>query len=213
MTPFLCAAFVLSLAMPGAARAETTQIVEQETLIEQADTADLTDEISGTQSPPPSSPSSPDQNCPPSNLLEAGRASWYGPGFHKKRTANGERFNMNALTAAHRTLPLGMSVRVRNPATGQTVQVRITDRGPYKDGVILDLSRAAARTIGLDRQGVMAVEVLSLDEDDAGLERVGRSQLAPRWVCHALGGVGRGHHGDRCGAWALSGAASLGRLK
>jgi rare lipoprotein A len=78
---------------------------------------------------------------------------------------------MNALTAAHRTLPLGMHVRVRNPATGQTVQVRINDRGPYKNGAILDLSRAAARTIGLDRQGVMPVEVLSLDEDHAGLER------------------------------------------
>lgn len=81
--------------------------------------------------------------------FQQGIASWYGPGFHNRLTANGERYNMNALTAAHRTLPFGTMVLVKNTATGKTVTVRINDRGPYIKGRIIDLSRAAAKELGI----------------------------------------------------------------
>lgn len=81
--------------------------------------------------------------------FQQGIASWYGPGFHNRLTANGERYNMNALTAAHRTLPFGTMVLVKNTATGKTVTVRINDRGPYIKGRIIDLSRAAAQELGI----------------------------------------------------------------
>ena len=82
-------------------------------------------------------------------LAQDGIASWYGPVFHGRRPANGERVNPYALTAAHRTLPLGARVRVTNRATGRTVVVRINDRGPYIGGRVIDLSRAAANAIGM----------------------------------------------------------------
>ena len=85
----------------------------------------------------------------PKGRAISGIASWYGPGFHGRRTASGERFNTNALTAAHRTLPFGAKVRVVNQRTGRSVVVRINDRGPYAHGRVIDLSRAAAQTIGL----------------------------------------------------------------
>lgn len=86
-----------------------------------------------------------------------GMASWYGPGFHGRRTANGERFNQNALTAAHRSLPFGTKVRVTNTRTGRSVVVRITDRGPFTGGRVIDLSAAAARIVGVMQSGVAPV--------------------------------------------------------
>ena len=80
---------------------------------------------------------------------QRGAASWYGPGFHGRKTASGERFNPHAMTAAHRTLPFGTKVRVVNERTGRSVVVRINDRGPYAHGRVIDLSRAAAQMIGL----------------------------------------------------------------
>ena len=85
----------------------------------------------------------------PTETAVSGLASWYGPGFHGRRTASGESFNSNALTGAHRTLPFGTQVRVVNERTGRSVVVRINDRGPYAHGRIIDLSQAAAQTIGL----------------------------------------------------------------
>ena len=81
--------------------------------------------------------------------LQSGKASWYGPGFHGRRTANGERFNTNAYTAAHKTLPFGTKVKVTHAKTGKSVVVRINDRGPYAHGRVIDLSRASARAIGI----------------------------------------------------------------
>ncbi|WP_133768354.1 septal ring lytic transglycosylase RlpA family protein [Enterovirga rhinocerotis] len=78
----------------------------------------------------------------------AGIATWYGPGFHGRKTASGERFNTRALTAAHRTLPFGSRVRVE-AANGRSVVVRINDRGPFTRGRVIDLSRAAADAIGM----------------------------------------------------------------
>jgi rare lipoprotein A len=80
---------------------------------------------------------------------QAGMASWYGPGFHGRRTANGERFDTHALTAAHRTLPFGTQVRVTNQTNGRSVVVRINDRGPYAGGRVIDLSNASAQAIGI----------------------------------------------------------------
>jgi rare lipoprotein A len=78
-----------------------------------------------------------------------GIASWYGLGFHGRRTASGERFDMHALTAAHPSLPFGTRLLVENPANGRSVVVRVNDRGPHVRGRIIDLSHAAARAIGL----------------------------------------------------------------
>lgn len=92
-----------------------------------------------------------------------GTASWYGPGFQGRQTANGERFDMHALTAAHRRLPFGTRVRVRALSTGRSVVVRINDRGPYAKGRLIDLSKAAAGRIGLLKAGHGRVELTVLD--------------------------------------------------
>ena len=88
-----------------------------------------------------------------------GSASWYGPGFHGRRTANGESFNQYALTAAHRTLPFGTRVLVTNLYTGRQVVVRINDRGPFSGNRIIDLSAGAANQIGLTSAGVGTVQL------------------------------------------------------
>ncbi|MGK7941677.1 MAG: septal ring lytic transglycosylase RlpA family protein [Crocosphaera sp.] len=88
-----------------------------------------------------------------------GMASWYGPGFHGRLTANGERYNQNGLTAAHKTLPFGTQVRVTNLKNGRSVIVRINDRGPYIHGRVIDLSKGAANVIGLISSGVAPVQL------------------------------------------------------
>ena len=85
--------------------------------------------------------------------IRSGGASWYGPGFHGKTTASGERFNTHALTAAHRSLPFGTRVRVTNERTGRSVVVRINDRGPFAGGRVIDLSKAAAQAVGISGVG------------------------------------------------------------
>jgi rare lipoprotein A len=92
--------------------------------------------------------------------LQKGVASWYGPGFHGKKTANGERFNTNDLTAAHKTLPFGSEVRVTNERTGKSVVVRINDRGPYAHGRVIDLSKAAAQAVGIEGVGQVTLAAL-----------------------------------------------------
>jgi rare lipoprotein A len=91
--------------------------------------------------------------------VQKGFASWYGPGFHGRRTANGERYDMNDLTAAHPSLPFGTRVAVRNPRTGQSVTVRINDRGPFSKNRVIDLSYAAAREAGVWGPGTAFVEL------------------------------------------------------
>lgn len=90
---------------------------------------------------------------------ETGLASWYGPGFHGGKTANGEKFDKHSMTAAHKTLPLPSIVKVTMVETGKTIYVRINDRGPFSKGRIIDLSYAAAKEIGLMRKGVAKVRV------------------------------------------------------
>ncbi|TFU06323.1 septal ring lytic transglycosylase RlpA family protein [Polymorphobacter arshaanensis] len=88
-----------------------------------------------------------------------GIASWYGPGFHGLDTANGERYEMDALTAAHKTLPMPSYVEVTNLNNGRVLTVRINDRGPFVDGRIIDLSRRAAQLLGIDKAGTAKVRV------------------------------------------------------
>lgn len=111
-----------------------------------------------------------DDNSGVSDFHQIGRASWYGRGFHGRRTANGERFDMHALTAAHRTLPLGSYVRVTNPATSRSVVVRINDRGPYARGRIIDLSMAAAAALDMRHAGTARVQIEGLTRQEARAE-------------------------------------------
>jgi rare lipoprotein A (peptidoglycan hydrolase) len=90
---------------------------------------------------------------------QVGVASWYGPGFHGRPTASGERFDQNRLTAAHRSLPLGSRVTVTRLDTGRSIEVEINDRGPYVRGRVLDLSRAAAARLGMVDAGVARVRI------------------------------------------------------
>ncbi|HEY9687578.1 MAG TPA: septal ring lytic transglycosylase RlpA family protein [Coleofasciculaceae cyanobacterium] len=93
--------------------------------------------------------------------MQSGMASWYGPGFHGRRTASGSRFNQFALTAAHRTLPFGTLVRVTNQRTKRSCVVQINDRGPYAHGRIIDLSQGAAKAVGLSGVGRVVLEVVN----------------------------------------------------
>lgn len=92
-----------------------------------------------------------------------GQASWYGPGFHGRRTASGEVYDQMALTAAHPTLPFGTMVRVTNLATGRSVVVRINDRGPFSRERTIDLSRGAARKLGMENAGISWVKIEALE--------------------------------------------------
>ena len=106
-------------------------------------------------------------------LTETGLASWYGAPYHNRRGSNGEVYNMHAMTAAHRILPLGSVVRVTNIKTGHSALVRITDRGPFVDGRILDVSYAAAKSLDIYQPGVAAVK-LEVMQTPASLTTGGR---------------------------------------
>lgn len=95
---------------------------------------------------------------------QQGIASWYGPGFHGRKTANGERFNQYELTAAHPTYEFGTQLCVRSKSTGQAVVVRVNDRGPFAKNRVIDLSKAAAEEIGMLGKGVKTVEIYKLDD-------------------------------------------------
>jgi rare lipoprotein A len=90
---------------------------------------------------------------------EEGVASWYGPPYHNRQGANGKIFDQNAMTAAHRTLPMGSLIVVTNPKTGQSATMRVTDRGPFVQGRLLDLSKASAKATGVYLPGTATVRV------------------------------------------------------
>ena len=100
----------------------------------------------------------------PSNTQNHGTASWYGSDFHGKKTANGERFNMYAMTAAHKTLPLSSYAEVTNLKNHRSVIVRINDRGPYHGKRALDLSYAAAKVLGIRGTGSVQIKPLGRDQ-------------------------------------------------
>ncbi len=95
-------------------------------------------------------------------FVQTGIASWYGKDFHGKKTSNGERYDMNAMTAAHKTLPLGVYVKIRNTNNGNEAIVRVNDRGPFVKGRIIDLSYAAAKKLGVDIVGTAPVRIEAL---------------------------------------------------
>jgi len=97
--------------------------------------------------------------------VQEGNVSWYGAQFHDRQTANGERFNMAALTMAHPTLPFGTRVRVTNLGNGRSVVVRVNDRGPFVGHRIADVSRGAAAQLGMVSRGVARVRIEALDGD------------------------------------------------
>jgi rare lipoprotein A len=116
-------------------------------------------ESSGTATKLPSPPPAPPDVHGKPSLVEIGLASWYGPPFAGRKGADGTVYNQHAMTAAHLTLPMGSMVRVTNLATNQSAMVKITDRGPFVHGRILDLSLAAAKQIGVYRMGVAKVRI------------------------------------------------------
>jgi len=93
-----------------------------------------------------------------SSIAFTGEASWYGPGFHGKKMANGKPFNQNAITFAHKTLPLGSYLRVTNLKNGKTICGPVTDRGPYAKGRVIDASKAAAIALGYKDRGHTPIE-------------------------------------------------------
>jgi len=103
------------------------------------------------------------------NYTETGIASWYGPDFHGLATANGETYDMNALTAAHRTLPMPSMVRVTNLDNGRQIALRVNDRGPFVNNRIIDVSRRAAQLLGFEQQGTARVRVEIMDPESRQL--------------------------------------------
>ena len=114
----------------------------------------------------------PDENY---RYNESGMASWYGPGFHGKRTANGEAYDQHAMTAAHRTLPMPSVVRVTNLSNGNTVILRVNDRGPFAHNRIIDVSRAAAERLDMVRSGVASVRVEILAEESKRVKEIAQN--------------------------------------
>ena len=114
---------------------------------------------------------------------ETGRASWYGPGFHGKKTANGAVFDKNAMTAAHRTLPLPSVIEVTNLSNDKTVKVVVNDRGPFSNNRILDLSEAAAKQLDMVREGVAGVRVKFMkDESEQLWSSLGMGDMANKYA-------------------------------
>ena len=122
-------------------------------------------------------------STPKHHWFEIGKASWYGGKFNGRETANGERFDMNALTCAHRSLPLGSWVRVTNLHNKRTVFLRVNDRGPMAESLIVDLSYAAAQKLGISGLGRVKIEEVSPNDEkmaealEASLKPIG----PPEW--------------------------------
>jgi rare lipoprotein A len=138
----------------------------------QASTPDNS-EPAATEAPPPEPKAEVVPRKTKPIYVETGMASWYGPPYHNRRGSNGEVYNMYALTAAHRTLPLNTMARITNLETGHSAMVRITDRGPFVEGRILDLSLAAAKQVDVWSAGVAKVK-LEVMETPSPIDHGGR---------------------------------------
>ena len=108
------------------------------------------------------------------SFSQTGKASWYGPGFHGKKTSSGERFDMNTLSAAHRTLPIPSYARVTNLSNGKSVIVRINDRGPFHGNRVMDVSKAAAKELGFIHTGTANVKVEQILPNGKGQKQQNR---------------------------------------
>ena len=120
---------------------------------------------------------------------ETGIASWYGPKFHGKRTANGEFFDMNAVSAAHKTLPMPSMVRVTNLDNGRQISVRVNDRGPFVRGRIIDMSRRGAQLLGFRHKGTARVRVRIMSEESRQVAALARTTPPPASMQSAADGV------------------------
>jgi rare lipoprotein A len=119
----------------------------------------------------------------PGSSTQRGVASWYGPGFHGNPTANGERYNMWALTAAHRTLPFGTQIHVQSVGTGKSVIVRINDRGPFIRGRVIDLSYGAARELAMIGKGTEEVILTVIHSSSTGFSHnVSKRSTDNYWI-------------------------------
>jgi rare lipoprotein A len=136
----------------------------------------------------------------PVGHVERGVASWYGPGFHGNKTANGEQYDMHQLTAAHRTLPLGSMAEVRSLSNGRKVTVRVNDRGPFAKGRIIDLSLAAAQALAMTGNGTDQVELRVVAYQGRpgalGYLRVQVASFAEQANAQALAGRLKAHYPD-----------------
>ena len=121
------------------------------------------------------------------NYTETGIASWYGPDFHGLDTANGETYDMNALTAAHRTLPMPSMVRVTNLENGRQIALRVNDRGPFANNRIIDVSRRAAQLLGFEQQGTARVRVEIMDAESRQLAMLAGVATPPAQQTAAAG--------------------------
>lgn len=119
---------------------------------------------------------------------ETGIASWYGPDFHGLVTANGETYDMNALTAAHRTLPMPSMVRVTNLDNGRQIALRVNDRGPFTNNRIIDVSRRAAQLLGFEQQGTARVRVEIMDAESRQLAMLAGATMSAAQQTAASGG-------------------------
>jgi len=113
------------------------------------------------------------------NYDVVGNASWYGPDFHGKRTANGELYDMNSLTAAHTTLPMPSYVRVTNLTNGRSLVLRVNDRGPFVKSRVIDVSRRAAQLLGFAEQGIQRVRVQAVQPDGTPYPKIIDGGLTP----------------------------------
>jgi rare lipoprotein A len=146
--------------------------------------------VASPPSPAKSTASSPSNSSAKKHWFQIGKASWYGGSFNGRKTANGERFDMNSLTCAHRSLPLGSWVRVTNLHNEKTVFLRVNDRGPMAESLIVDLSYAAARKLGISGLGKVKVEPVSPNDPQMAQQFVAalKPMDQPKWpVARGLG--------------------------
>ena len=157
-----CASPAADTSVQAAATAQPDVVVKTEPLHK---TAHLSYKVAGKRYQPTKKIES---------FSQTGKASWYGPGFHGKKTSSGERFDMNTLSAAHRTLPIPSYARVTNLSNGKSVVVRINDRGPFHGNRVMDLSKAAAKELGFIHTGTANVKVEQILPNGKGQKQQNR---------------------------------------
>ena len=157
-----CASPAADAPAQAAATAQPDVVVKTEPL---HTTANLSYKVAGKQYQPTKKIES---------FSQTGKASWYGPGFHGKKTSSGERFDMNTLSAAHRTLPIPSYARVTNLSNGKSVVVRINDRGPFHGNRVMDVSKAAAKELGFIHTGTANVKVEQILPNGKGQKQQNR---------------------------------------
>ena len=157
-----CASPAADTSAQAAATAQPDVVVKTELLHK---TANLSYKVAGKQYRPTKKIE---------QFSQTGKASWYGPGFHGKKTSSGERFDMNTLSAAHRTLPIPSYARVTNLSNGKSVIVRINDRGPFHGNRVMDVSKAAAKELGFIHTGTANVKVEQILPNGKGQKQQNR---------------------------------------